>query len=81
MRRALFSILVSALAVAGMVPISQAGVAEAHFQVTLTILPPQPAPKISQETLTPTSPGYPAHPAFQSQSAAGQEFVVLETEF
>ena len=62
-----------------------AGQGSTSFQVSLRIVAPPPAPKVSQKVISAASPGYPPHPMFRDRVVAeeksGDKFIVLKTEF
>ncbi len=57
----------------------------AGFQVTLKIVAPPSAPKVSQHVVSATSPGYPPHPMLKdkvvTEGTPGSKLIVLTTEF
>lgn len=64
---------------------AQAGRASGSFQVSIKIVAPPPAPKVTREAVSAVSPGNPPHPAVKRQVAiqdnAGTRFIVLKTEY
>ncbi len=85
MRRCLVSAVVMAFA-ASTPPISaRAGQDRATFELTLTIVARQPAPRVIERSASTVSPGLPAYPVLNDQGVtrenSGSDIIVLETEF
>ncbi len=85
MRRRLVPAVVMAFA-ASTPPISaRAGQDRATFELTLTIVARQPAPRVIERSASTVSPGLPAYPVLNDQGVtrenSGSDIIVLETEF
>ncbi len=84
-KRCFVSSVVIALAASTLPAVVQAGQGRASFQVTLTIVARQPAPRVSEQVLSVTSLGKPPYPIRKdwvlTEQKSGNKLIVLETEF
>lgn len=77
--------IVVALATSTLPMTVQAGQGQARFQVSLRILPHQPAPRVEVQDVSATSPGFPPYRLLKTGvkhgARPGGRFILLETEF